>query len=83
TVEAIGEASRAVDAAFDARVRAHELSARMESVPLEEWSTDGVAELDAEAVLLWRQADELPHLLIAYARVLTGQLPRLRLLRRD
>ncbi|MEU1875971.1 hypothetical protein ABZ470_01560 [Streptosporangium sp. NPDC020072] len=82
TVEEIRQASQAVDAALGARMRAHELNARMESVPLGEGLADSVAELDAEAVLLWRQADELPHLLIAYARVLTGNLPRLRLLRR-
>lgn len=78
TVEAIREASRAVDAALGAKIRAHDLNTRME----EEGLTDNIPALDAEAVLLWRQADELPHLLIAYARALTDHLPRLRPLRR-
>jgi hypothetical protein len=82
-IHAIGHAAQAVDAAVAARGRAAELHDMMDD--LVEKQGDGVSEelaqLDVQARASWAHADQLPHLLGAYARVLTGHLPTLQQLR--
>ncbi|MFD1540713.1 hypothetical protein [Nonomuraea guangzhouensis] len=73
-VDNVRYASNAVEAAIAAKERAWDLS--------DQWDGSRSAEETAMVDSLWRQADELPHLLTAYARVLTTYLPTLRALRR-
>ncbi|MFG1682561.1 hypothetical protein ACGFNP_20515 [Nonomuraea sp. NPDC049269] len=73
-VDNVRYASSAVEAAIAAKERAWDLS--------DQWDSARSAEETALVDSLWRQADELPHLLTAYARVLTAHLPTLRALRR-
>ncbi|MBG0818340.1 hypothetical protein [Planomonospora sp. ID82291] len=75
TVDAITEASRAVEAAVAAHVRANELTDQLEQ---EETGTAEDAQAWAEVNALWQRFDALPQVLAAYARVLTTQLPALR-----
>ncbi|MFI7143868.1 hypothetical protein ACIBO2_03065 [Nonomuraea sp. NPDC050022] len=71
-VDNVRFASGAVEIAVAAKERAWELS--------DEWDGAQSSEESDLVDSLWKQADELPHLLAAYARVLTALLPTLRAL---
>ncbi|MEU0568742.1 hypothetical protein ABZ297_25650 [Nonomuraea sp. NPDC005983] len=72
-VAAVREASEAVDTALAAKARAIMLNDQLEDEP-----PDDTVRYDDLIEALWKQADELPTLLTAYARVLTTHLHTLR-----
>ncbi|MFI0424706.1 hypothetical protein [Spongiactinospora sp. 9N601] len=78
-IAAIREVAVGVDNTVEAKVHADELQKRMEELADDqsEGVADKVRQLEDQANAAWKQGDELPYRLAAYARVLTSHLPTL------